>query len=709
MFLHWQLVLMFLLLQIFLSFCELRASGKFLNDKSQELKESDQIIVDNKTFSDYWQWLKIKYSFGRRQEFVKRLLPSLVIPQNKSSKRMAFDNHLSDMSSRSTNRKRRLLTLDTGADKYAPLLKTSAKKSKHHRRFLSKIRKKLHQYVNKAADWGLSNKEAAEIFEKYNRCLEEKLNALQTEEFPIKPIMAIEGEKITMDCLICYRPDVDELSQKAAWQVLKHEHTELEDVREGKEMEISKTNTLTIRNIDVNDAGECYYNTLTIRNIDVNDAGECYYNTLTIRNIDVNDAGECYYNTLTIRNIDVNDAGECYYNTLTIRSIDVNDAGECYYNTLTIRSIDVNDAGECYYNTLTIRSIDLNDAGECYYNTLTIRSIDLNDAGECYYNTLTIRSIDVNDAGECYYNTLTIRSIDLNDAGECYYNTLTIRSIDLNDAGECYYNTLTIRSIDVNDAGECYYNTLTIRSIYLNDAGQYFCVEHQDYAAVYQVDVFLTDRRKHISHGVDVPQGDTYLTQRNLRVFTMWAPWGECNTCDRPGHKFRVGQCTVKTIYSDTPVFPRDYPILMFYKDGVPCHSTALPRHIRQIPEIGERFSETIVASCNESCPTQPPAIEITDKSGQVIDVIEPGFHSIHQKPALPPLIKRKVLYEPQNSHLVLHCPGELEVGMIHWTRGERQIDPGSIKRQTRGRVHVDSRNQLHINQLLISDTAVYK
>uniref|UniRef100_A0A2C9M469 Ig-like domain-containing protein n=1 Tax=Biomphalaria glabrata TaxID=6526 RepID=A0A2C9M469_BIOGL len=461
MFLHWQLVLMFLLLQIFLSFCELRASGKFLNDKSQELKESDQIIVDNKTFSDYWQWLKIKYSFGRRQEFVKRLLPSLVIPQNKSSKLWAFDNHLSDMSSRSTNRNRRLLTLDTGADKYAPLLKTSAKKSKHHRRFLSKIRKKLQQYVNKAADWGLSNKEAAEIFEKYNRCLEEKLNALQTEEFPIKPIMAIEGEKITLDCLICYRPDVDELSQKAAWQVLKHEHTELEDVREGKEMEISKTNTLTIRNIDV------------------------------------------------------------------------------------------------------------------------------------------------------------------------------------------------------------------------NDAGQYFCVEHQDYAAVYQVDVFLTDRRKH-------------------------------------------------TIYSDTPVFPRDYPILMFYKDGVPCHSTALPRHIRQIPEIGERFSETIVASCNESCPTQPPAIEIkihfgsikykfqnqlsvTDKSGQVIDVIEPGFHSIHQKPALPPLIKRKVLYEPQNSHLVLHCPGELEVGMIHWTRGERQIDPGSIKRQTRGRVHVDSRNQLHINQLLISDTAVYK
>ncbi|KAK0069564.1 Ig-like V-type domain-containing protein FAM187A isoform X3 [Biomphalaria pfeifferi] len=559
------------------------------------------------------------------------------------------------MSSRSTYRKRRLLTLDTGADKYAPLIKTSVKKSKHHRRFLSKIRKKLKQYVNKAADWGLSNKEAAEIFEKYNRCLGEKLNALQTEEFPIKPVMAIEGEKVTLECLICYRPDVDELSQKAAWQVLKHEQTELEDVREGKKVEISKTNTLTIRSIDVNDAGECYYN------------------------------------------------------MLTIRSIDVNDAGECYYNTLTIRSIDVNDAGECYYNMLTIRSIDVNDAGECYYNTLTIRSIDVNDAGECFYNTLTIRSIDVNDAGECYYNTLTIRSIDVNDAGECYYNTLTIRSIDVSDAGECYYNTLTIRSIDVNDAGECYYNTLTIRSIDVNDAGQYFCVEHEDYAAVYQVDVFLTDRRKHISHGVDVPQGDTYLTQRNLRVFTMWAPWGECNTCDRQGQKFRVGQCTVKKIYSDTPVFPRDYPIMMFYKDGVPCHSTALPRHIRQIPEIGERFSETIVASCNESCPTQPPAIEITDKSGQVIDVIEPGFHSIHQKPALPPLIRREVLYEPQNSHLVLHCPGELEVDMIHWTRGERQIDPGSIKRQTRGRVHVDSRNQLHINQLLLSDTAVYK
>ncbi|CAL1546170.1 unnamed protein product, partial [Lymnaea stagnalis] len=89
-------------------------------------------------------------------------------------------------------------------------------------------------------------------------------------------------------------------------------------------------------------------------------------------------------------------------------------------------------------------------------------------------------------------------------------------------------------------------NSLTINSVDVNDAGQYFCVDDRDYAAVYQLDVFLTDHRKHIKPGQDVPQEDVYLINRNLHVFTMWATWSDCNTCDRSGQRTRVGQCTVK-------------------------------------------------------------------------------------------------------------------------------------------------------------------
>ncbi|XP_059151292.1 uncharacterized protein LOC131937708 [Physella acuta] len=364
-----------------------------------------------------------------------------------------------------------------------------------HRRFLSNVHASLKHHIKNAEDWAMSKKEAGELFEVYYTCLQDKLAALKSEEFPIKTVMAIEGEKVMMDCKVCFRPDRDEESQRANWQVLRHEDTALQRVHVGGKFHVTKDSSLVITGIDV------------------------------------------------------------------------------------------------------------------------------------------------------------------------------------------------------------------------NDAGQYFCVEEMDYAAVYQVDVFLTDRRKHIKLGQDVPQADVYLVQQNLQVFTMWAAWSECNTCDRQGQKFRVGQCTVKKLYQDTPVFPRDYPIMMFYKEGVPCHSTAVPRHLRNLPEIGLRYSETQVTFCMEPCPTIPPSVSITDETGKVIEVLEPGYFPLDAKPQLPPLVKRKVLYEPLQSHLVLHflhCPGDLDVSVVHWARGERGVDPASIRHQTKGRVWVDSLSRLHINPLILSDTAVY-
>lgn len=56
-------------------------------------------------------------------------------------------------------------------------------------------------------------------------------------------------------------------------------------------------------------------------------------------------------------------------------------------------------------------------------------------------------------------------------------------------------------------------------------------------------------------------------------------------------------------------------------------------------------------------------------------------------------------------------CPGsDVERGAgVRWMRGKRRVDPLSIKRQTAGRVWVDSANRFHIGLLLLSDTAVYK
>ncbi|BFY99318.1 hypothetical protein BsWGS_02358 [Bradybaena similaris] len=361
------------------------------------------------------------------------------------------------------------------------------------RRFLSNVQKSLKKHVEQGgATWKTSKKEIKKTFEAYYECLRKKVETIRKEEFPIKAFLAIEGESVQMTCEACYRPDESEESQKAIWQLLRHETSLLEQVYEDDRISISKDYTLLLEKIDV------------------------------------------------------------------------------------------------------------------------------------------------------------------------------------------------------------------------NDAGQYFCLERRDYVAVYQLDVFLTDKRKKLRLGEELPAPETFLMQQNLRVFTMWASWGECNTCDKLGERPRIGQCTVKKIYQDIPVFPRDYPLMVLYPEGVPCHSTALPRHIRSMAAISNRESETALVQCNEPCPTDPPVSTITDESGNVVEVVEAGFHSMKEKPLLPSLVKRKVMYEPEKSHLVLNCPTKANPNLIHWARGEREVDPVDIKKLTKGRVWVDSLTRLHLSPLLLTDTDVY-
>ena len=251
-------------------------------------------------------------------------------------------------------------------------------------------------------------------------------------------------------------------------------------------------------------------------------------------------------------------------------------------------------------------------------------------------------------------------------------------------------------------------HSLVIKNIDVEDAGQYFCVERHDYAAVWQLDVFLTDRRRFVQLKKGAQQNDTFLNKRNLFVFTKWGSWSECNTCDRIGQRSRPGNCMVKKIYPHVPTYPQDFPLMALYPGGVPCHSTALPRQLRHVKEIKERESETLVSECNVPCATTPATRVVTDEDGSVIEVVKSGFFSIFEKPDLPKVVKRRVIYEPENSHLVLKCPGDLTTDQIRWQRGRRDVDPLTIRRQTNERVWVDQQRRLHLAPLLLSDTAVY-
>ena len=78
-------------------------------------------------------------------------------------------------------------------------------------------------------------------------------------------------------------------------------------------------------------------------------------------------------------------------------------------------------------------------------------------------------------------------------------------------------------------------------------------------------------------------------------------------------------------------------------------------------------------------------------------------------KPKLPPMVKRKVIYTTTNTKIVLSCPNSSKKkSMIRWQNGSVSLNPFSISRQTHGRIRIDTINRLHIKGLRMSDMAIY-
>ncbi|XP_021351112.1 Ig-like V-type domain-containing protein FAM187A [Mizuhopecten yessoensis] len=254
--------------------------------------------------------------------------------------------------------------------------------------------------------------------------------------------------------------------------------------------------------------------------------------------------------------------------------------------------------------------------------------------------------------------------------------------------------------------------SLVISGVDIIDAGQFFCVRMRDreIEQIYQLDVLFRERRKVIngSERHNILPVET-MAENNLKLSTLWSDWSACNRCGKMGHRRMVGLCMVEKVNASDPVEPVDLPIIELYPRGLPCRSTVLPSQIARLRSIRLRQSETIVENCYRSCPTAAPPITVTDKNGNVLQVIQPGYYSMKDKPPLPRLVKRSVIYEETGKNIILKCPTKPnEDSLVRWQNGTVVINPLSIRRQTRGRVRMDSANRLHIRALRLYDSAPY-
>ncbi|XP_060076776.1 Ig-like V-type domain-containing protein FAM187A [Ylistrum balloti] len=254
--------------------------------------------------------------------------------------------------------------------------------------------------------------------------------------------------------------------------------------------------------------------------------------------------------------------------------------------------------------------------------------------------------------------------------------------------------------------------SLIISDVDISDAGQFFCVRTRDreIEQIYQLDVLFRERRKVLAGSERrniLPV--KALEDNNLKLFTLWSDWSDCNRCGKVGHRRKVGLCMVDKINDTDPVEPVDLPIIELYPRGIPCRSTVLPLDIARLKPIRRRQSETILEKCYQRCPTVAPPRVVTDKNGEVLQVIQPGYYSLKEKPTLPPMVKRSLIYEVTRKNLILKCPVKPDkTSLVRWQNGTVIINPLNIRRQTRGRVRMDGANRLHIRALRVYDSAPY-
>ncbi|XP_067831531.1 protein FAM187B-like [Heptranchias perlo] len=191
---------------------------------------------------------------------------------------------------------------------------------------------------------------------------------------------------------------------------------------------------------------------------------------------------------------------------------------------------------------------------------------------------------------------------------------------------------------DLQSRSELRSTNLLIRSPSLYDSGLYICKVADKTLAYYEADIQDIDT-VHLSGksiGVSaLPNRNLELGRRHLEMFTLWNAWEDCDRCDLPGERRRLGFCYARLrdvdemavpcglmVFEEGQSLPRRGPELSLEPCYVPCstdsaygsevHRHELPgRHFMWLNDPRVLLFETYLVNINDNVTFRCPEASI--------------------------------------------------------------------------------------------------
>ena len=106
-------------------------------------------------------------------------------------------------------------------------------------------------------NWKFSKEELEEMFEKYYDCIRKKRESEERGTESINAVLALEAQRVELECEICLRPDQDE-GNRVHWQRMDMIDASVSHVKLGNRFKLKKDKTLVIKEVDISDAGQYF-------------------------------------------------------------------------------------------------------------------------------------------------------------------------------------------------------------------------------------------------------------------------------------------------------------------------------------------------------------------------------------------------------------------------------------------------------------------
>ena len=106
-------------------------------------------------------------------------------------------------------------------------------------------------------NWKFSKEEIKKMYDEYYECIAKKREDEEKGRESIDAVLALEGQRVELDCAICLRPDQDE-GGKVHWQKMDMVDASVSHIKLGNKFNVKKDKTLVIREVDITDAGQYF-------------------------------------------------------------------------------------------------------------------------------------------------------------------------------------------------------------------------------------------------------------------------------------------------------------------------------------------------------------------------------------------------------------------------------------------------------------------